>query len=231
MGNIEKVLVLAIVAVIVTILAVAIWGIGGTPSKTKESPQAPPLHVSKKTEGETLPEESLVPHEETEGELGEFGELPPMTPEELETIFPAQEEEGHPFTLYVTEKGDTLYSISQKFYNDPSQWKFILQANPDINPDLIQVGVQLVIPSRDELPPSVEGSAETKEPPMDLPPGATLYTVQKGDSLYTLAKKLYGKPLLWKKIYEANKDQLPDPAKIPTGTKLIIPSIEEENRD
>ena len=46
------------------------------------------------------------------------------------------------------------------------------------------------------------------------------YTVVKGDSLSKIGEK-YG--VAWKKIYEANKDQIKDPDLIQPGWKLKIP--------
>ena len=45
-----------------------------------------------------------------------------------------------------------------------------------------------------------------------------------GDTLSGLAKKYYGKASLYKKTFEANKDQLTNPDLIKVGQKLRIPS-------
>jgi len=50
------------------------------------------------------------------------------------------------------------------------------------------------------------------------------YTVQKGDTLSKIAKNFYGEANEYKKIFEANKDQLKDPDKIQPGQVLRIPS-------
>ena len=49
------------------------------------------------------------------------------------------------------------------------------------------------------------------------------YTVVKGDSLSKIAKQVYGKASLWRKIYEANQDQIKNPDLIQPGQKLKIP--------
>jgi LysM repeat protein len=49
------------------------------------------------------------------------------------------------------------------------------------------------------------------------------YTVVKGDSLSKIAKRVYGKASLWKKIYEANQDQIKDPDLIFPGQLLRLP--------
>ena len=49
---------------------------------------------------------------------------------------------------YVVQSGDTLFSISRKFYNSPKRWKAILEANRKSirNPKDLTVGQTLVIP-------------------------------------------------------------------------------------
>ena len=47
--------------------------------------------------------------------------------------------------------------------------------------------------------------------------------VQKGETLYSIAKQYYGDGKQWTKIQEANKERISDPNKVPAGTKLIIP--------
>jgi tetratricopeptide (TPR) repeat protein len=49
---------------------------------------------------------------------------------------------------YVVQSGDTLFSISRKFYNSPKRWKAILEANKGNirDPKDLTVGQTLVIP-------------------------------------------------------------------------------------
>lgn len=49
------------------------------------------------------------------------------------------------------------------------------------------------------------------------------YTVVKGDSLSKIAKQVYGKASMWRKIYEANQDQIKDPDLIFPGQLLRLP--------
>lgn len=51
------------------------------------------------------------------------------------------------------------------------------------------------------------------------------YTVVKGDSLSKIAKNVYGKASLWRKIFEANQDQIKDPDLIFPGQVLRIPEV------
>lgn len=49
------------------------------------------------------------------------------------------------------------------------------------------------------------------------------YTVKKGDTLSAIAKREYGDANAWRRIYEANRDQLDNPDLIHPGQELTIP--------
>lgn len=58
------------------------------------------------------------------------------------------------------------------------------------------------------------------------PPAGTAtrtYKVQKGDTLWDIAEKMYGSGLQWPRIYTANKDKIRDPNRINAGQVLRIP--------
>jgi len=57
--------------------------------------------------------------------------------------------------------------------------------------------------------------------------GEQTYTVVKGDNLSKIAKHFYGKQD-WKRIFDANRDQLSDPDRIQPGQVLRIPAPEGE---
>ncbi|HEX8849710.1 MAG TPA: LysM peptidoglycan-binding domain-containing protein [Gemmatimonadaceae bacterium] len=52
------------------------------------------------------------------------------------------------------------------------------------------------------------------------------YEVQKGDSLRKIAKTVYGDESKWKQIWEANKQQIPNPDLIHPGQQLSMPPRE-----
>ncbi len=73
---------------------------------------------------------------------------------------------------------------------------------------------------------NVEGIAKVEES-IDTPAGeqATMYTVQKGDTLSAIAKKHYGDANKYNAIFEANKPMLTHPDKIYPGQVLRIPKV------
>ena len=61
------------------------------------------------------------------------------------------------------------------------------------------------------------GSSTTPEPQQQW------YTVAAGDSLSKIAKRFYGDANQWRKIYDANREQIKNPDLIHPGQKLSIP--------
>ncbi|MFZ7095190.1 LysM peptidoglycan-binding domain-containing protein [Luteimonas dalianensis] len=68
----------------------------------------------------------------------------------------------------------------------------------------------------------VSGSSDTSARRVD-DGGARTYTVESGDNLSAISKKLYGNANRWQEIFEANRDQLDDPDLIHPGQTLKIP--------
>ncbi len=52
---------------------------------------------------------------------------------------------------------------------------------------------------------------------------AETYTVQRGETLQDIARKVYADPDKWTLIRDANRARLPDPACIRQGTMLLVP--------
>ncbi len=134
------------------------------------------------------------------------------------------------------QMAQTQYSPTEQ------QWEQYLRTNypewqsPQTIPPLAGLASE---PSMDVLPEFIPGDDAGPAPelaplPLDLATpdadaplaGAQAYVVEKGDSLWTIAAKVYGKGSLWKKIYDANRDRIPDPARLRPGTELTIPPLD-----
>ncbi len=50
-----------------------------------------------------------------------------------------------------------------------------------------------------------------------------MHSVQRKDTLYSLARMYYNDHRQWKKIYEANRDRIANPNMIKVGMNLVIP--------
>ncbi|WP_424196504.1 peptidoglycan-binding protein LysM [Ampullimonas aquatilis] len=67
---------------------------------------------------------------------------------------------------------------------------------------------------------SVDDQLTVKAPTQE----ATWHTVEKGDTLWAVAEKAYGKGSEYNRIFEANRPMLSHPDKIYPGQKLRIPA-------
>ncbi|MBN1270382.1 MAG: LysM peptidoglycan-binding domain-containing protein [Kiritimatiellae bacterium] len=74
------------------------------------------------------------------------------------------------------------------------------------------------------LPPAPQtpGGLETP-PPAPASPAVETYRVQRGDSLSSIAAKMYEDSSQWRRIFEANRATLRSPESIRVGQVLIIP--------
>jgi nucleoid-associated protein YgaU len=68
------------------------------------------------------------------------------------------------------------------------------------------------------------GGSSTAPKPAAPPAPEQTYTVVAGDSLSKIAKRLYGDANQWRRIFEANRDQIQNPDLIQPGQKLKIPA-------
>lgn len=67
--------------------------------------------------------------------------------------------------------------------------------------------------------------SDVPDPAPSSPAEASLrtYTVQRGDTLGGIARKMYGKASDWRKIHQANRNVLPNERSLDTGMTLVIP--------
>ena len=107
-------------------------------------------------------------------------------------------------TTYKVEKGDTLYSISRKYQITVAELR---AANNLSENDIIKIGQKLIIPTADistaaalvsdntkkesaEKTPAEKAAAQKEEAQSKaLENATTVYVVQKGDTLYAIARK------------------------------------------
>jgi nucleoid-associated protein YgaU len=57
--------------------------------------------------------------------------------------------------------------------------------------------------------------------------GERLYVVQQGDTLGKIAKKTLGRETAWQLIYQRNKAEIPDVARLKVGATLHIPAPDD----
>jgi tetratricopeptide (TPR) repeat protein len=82
-------------------------------------------------------------------------------------------------------------------------------------------------PSRGSQPVAASArpaaSAPMQPAPAPAQPSVRTYRVQRGDTLSSIAKRMYSDSSSWKKIYEANRNILESPRDLDVGQTLVIP--------
>ena len=115
---------------------------------------------------------------------------------------------------HTVAQGETLWTISEKYYGTGYNWVDIAETNSLQSPDLIETGQTLTLP---EI--AVTETLTPLASPEAVP--ATSYTVVKGDHLWGIAVKNYGDGYKWVEIAKANN--LKNPNLLFVGTVLTLP--------
>lgn len=140
---------------------------------------------------------------------------------------------------YTMAQGDTLWSVSEKMYNDGFKWNEIAKANKISNPSSLAVGTKLQIPAIAEQKSEIAQKTTTetkaqstpavKQAPTTPTQTANLgekitgdsYTVKHGDYLWEIAERKYGNGYRWVDI--AKENNLANPSIIHSGNVLKLP--------
>lgn len=110
---------------------------------------------------------------------------------------------------YVVAPGDTLTSLARKY---GMTIDMLAQMNGIENPNLIMAGQSLVLTNSNVAQPATE--SYTPAPVSDT------YTVQAGDSLWSIASQF---EISVAQLVEANRENVPDQNLIYPGQNLVIP--------
>lgn len=92
------------------------------------------------------------------------------------------------YYIYKIRQGDTLYALSAHYGVSVD---IILQFNPGIRPNSLQIGQKLMIPAFRDVPPPPQKTAAAQTPEKNFGPDhfRHTYTVETGDTLWGIARK------------------------------------------
>lgn len=133
---VQKFLSAAVACIVIAASLFGAYKLWGFLSKVEKEEDT----MAQSTTQEEIVEESTVAEKETGYE------------EQVEAADSPDDEEGSSkqtlqFPVkYTVQKGDSLYQISRKFYNDHTKYKLIMQANNIEDPNHIKIGQVLIIP-------------------------------------------------------------------------------------
>jgi nucleoid-associated protein YgaU len=128
--------------------------------------------------------------------------------------------------VHVVVRGETLSGISRQHYGTVTKWRLILEANGDALRDEYSLlpGMRLRIPQENSTDAEVATTDNAAAPILVAEEtDQKVYTVQKGDTLYDIARREYGNGMDYKKILRANSDVIEHEDELKAGTKLVIP--------
>jgi nucleoid-associated protein YgaU len=78
-----------------------------------------------------------------------------------------------------------------------------------------------------ELEPELEPKPEPQPRAAAVEASSQLYTVQKGDTLYSISKRVYGEGKYWREIVRANEKLISSPQALQPGWELKLPPRDE----
>ena len=115
---------------------------------------------------------------------------------------------------HTVAKGETLGDISATHYGTTKHWRKIVEANPGLDPARLKIGQVIDIPAVEAAAPAAGAVAG----------GADTYTVAKGDSYYTIAKKKLGSSSRWRELERLNN--IPAES-LRVGTVIKLPAQQD----
>lgn len=162
------------------------------PRNLPSAPAAPRRLVPPPLEPRVLPAPTLAPR------VPKTPVAPRVAP--LKTI-------SGKLTMVTVKPGDSLWKFAVSRLGNGHRWQELLALNPGLrNPDLLEVGSQIVVPAS-----------------LASPRAPTKYTVRDGDTLWTIAQSHFGHGSGWSCIAQANPD-LRDANLIHAGKILLLPA-------
>lgn len=141
---------------------------------------------------------------------------------------------------YTCRDGDTWTSLARRLYGSADYVETLTVANPDKL--VLAAGTQLTVPAdaRLDSPRSTAARPQPTRIVSERTPASTEtqpardvdgelgtefreHTVARGETLSHIAGEYYGRAVLWRRIFDANRDVIEDPDRVPEGTVLRIP--------
>jgi nucleoid-associated protein YgaU len=152
----------------------------------------------------------------------------PMTarPSQVTVMPPSSVSTGDSPRTHKVAAGETFVSISRVVYGDGKYFQAIVDANPTVPPRNLKPGMVIQLPSAAQVKKAKaakSGVTAAASGPALASDGKT-YTVQSGDNLYKIARKLYGNGEKGADLYALNKQVIgPDSTKLKVGMVLKLP--------
>lgn len=135
--------------------------------------------------------------------------------------------------IHKVQKGDDLWKIAEKYYNDGYKWSIIAEENNIANPGIIEIDQEIKIPEVEKavveanIPTTPTGTIslnfDTKDVDTQITESITAenYIVVKGDNLWDICVRAYNDGYKWSEIAKVNN--IKNPNLILPGMSLTLP--------
>jgi len=126
----------------------------------------------------------------------------------------------------VVQPGQTLGDLARVHLGSARFADQLFEANRHVlaDPDVIRAGTELRLPMLGNTKARRRDTTPTPAPAASRGDRLRTYTVQPGDTLFSIAKQKMGKASQWRRLYEANRRTIRSPDALSPGMKLRIPS-------
>lgn len=178
---------------------------------------------------------TVTPPREPTGDRPEWRPVPIVRAEQPALPRQPAPKRRPPQRYHRLQPGDTLYDLAGRYLGDPNQYLLLFEVNRAIlrEPDHLPVGAKILIPeagataadvgggSREASAPLAESQSSPFQPSGEGRPRR--YTVERGDTLIEIARRVYGDGRQYRRIYQANRSQLESPDQLVENMVLEIP--------
>ncbi len=118
--------------------------------------------------------------------------------------------------VYDVQRGDTLWSIAERFYGTGHEYQRLVEANVGH-----EVGPGARFPETGVIEPGWQLRVPLPSTALEDEDGQAVYSVERGDTLWGISARFLGDPLRWHEIYESNQET----ASLPDGRTLRNPDL------
>jgi len=213
--------------------------------KEKEKSQITPTHIVEKVEPKKEKIEPKVVATPVAKEVSKVENIEAMKAKVIKALVQKSKDKdttkkvktdnNHKYKIVTVKKGDTLASISKRFYGNSMKFKRIIRANRNISRHL-HIGQKIIVPIESEevkkkiTKPKVvkkkiakKKITKKKVAKKKIAKKKIIIRVKKGDTLESISKRFYGSSLKYQKIINANHKIKNKHTRLHIGQKIYIP--------
>lgn len=126
--------------------------------------------------------------------------------------------------VHYVKKGESLSSISSRFYGTPGFADQIAKLNNLGDPNRVKLGTRLILPKSFGNLVADSTPRTDSAPTARATPRSKTVKVREGETLSDIAKRELGDGNKWRVLWKANKNVIPNPDRLSPGIVLQLPT-------